>query len=605
MKLRVILFIGFIFCLGGFFITVVTQILIKPTHTKASIQNAEVKTDINNVSTETVPSLNQIIQISHPSWKDKLTLAGNRICRSNGDCGNVRFYNNNELIEIKWDKWGKERFQKQGNKFNLLQTVSQKTIENEYAELEYSFEQPFIKLNPYGKTPLSAVIKFPTEKPAQITLTIKGKGKSPDISHTFDAWNTEHTIPVLGLYANYKNTVELTAKFKNGEIIKSVQRIKTPTISDYIPWFVLNKKDNSFNYYASYHGSIHDEEGALRYKFIENGWYHAYFMKNEIIVEHSNNLKRHDMLGKHLQTYTYPKNFYSYIHGMGQKPNGNFLIFGSYNGSMAKIENTMQETHRDFILEMDYKTGEILKTYDLAQLLNPDRSLVIKSSFRDYNKIDWAHTNGIDYDAENESIIVSGRHMGIAKISEKTGNLTWWMTIHQQTDKSGRNGDKGDITNKLLTAIDKNKNPYSNDVQKGIQAAPDFKWPLKTHSVKYAGNGVYSIFDNSGRVYDSRLKTSEDSVASIYKIDDKKKTVQQIFLKHLNAYSEVGSSVVVNPHNHKDIWVIATEVKHPEVTKYVSTYLWRFDAETGEEIYHAITPKGHHYLIHPYTFYKN
>ncbi len=620
MKYRIILFSGVVIasCLTGVIITSAEQILDKipffqpnpltflnktTTSDKESVsQKNKEPVSQKNAETDTSTEKHTSIHITHPSWNGNLEITGNKACRPNRDCGTIKF-SNNDIVEIDWDKWGTESFEKSGETYSLIST--DETIEKEYAKLEHTFEYPYIKVNPFNKTPISALMKFPTEEPAQITITIKGKENHPDISHTFDTWDKEHNIPVLGLYPNHKNIVELTARFKDGRTIKSSHTVKLGNAPNYTPWLVLNKKDNAFNFYASYHGKVHDEEGNIRYIFNASGWNHTYLFKDEVIVEHTNGINRYDILGKHKQTYKYPPNFYTYIHGMGQKPNGNFLVFGSFNKSMAKIEGTDQETHRDFILEIDYHSGQVLKKYDLAEMLNPDRSLVIKSSHRDYNKIDWAHTNGIDYDAENSSIIVSGRHMGIAKINEKTGKLTWWMTIHQQTNKSGRNGKKGDISHKLLTAVDNTDTPYPKDVQKGIQSVNGFKWPLKTHSIKYAGNGIYSIFDNSGNMYDQKLKTSSDSVASVFKIDDEKKTVQQIFLKHLNAYSEVGSSVVVNPNNPNDVWVTATQVGHSNNFSHTSTHIWRFNMQTGEEIYRATTPQQWHYLIHPYTFYKN
>ena len=548
----------------------------------------------------------ETISLFHTLWEETITIQNNRFCRKNKDCGNIEYKDNTQLI-VKWDKYPKEAFiYSQNDKkwmFNPTFTITEE-IQNEYEELEYTFENPYIKINPYKKVSLTALLKFPTTEPSQIQINIKGKGSAPDIIHTFKGYNTEHHIPILGLFPNHKNKVILTATTKEGKSKTSNVTIKTGDVNIKKQWFPIKKTDNSFNYYASYDGLIFDEDGNIRYKFMGSNWYHIYHYKNNVYIEQSNNITKYSMLGEFKQRYTYPKDFYTYIHGMGFKNNDNLLIFGTFKNKTALIDNEQKETHRDFILEIDHKTGDTIATYDLAEMLNPDRSLIVKSSETDQGLIDWAHTNGIDYDEKNKAIVVSGRHFGIVKISEKTKKPIWWMTPHQLTHKSGRNGNNGDISHLLLTAVDKNNKPYPVDIQKGIQYATDFKWPLKTHSVKYAGKGIYSIFDNSGKMYNKSLYTTEKSVASVFKIDDKKKTVQQVFLKHLSAYSEPGSSVLIHPKT-KELWVTIGEVPSTNNTKLINTLFYRFN-QNGEEIYKSILHTDSNnwtYLIQPFEFY--
>lgn len=544
--------------------------------------------------------------LSHSKWKDTIIVKNNRFCRKNNDCGSIVHKDNSKII-VKWDKYSKEAFvysPKDKTWILNMSFLAKDIITKEYEELEYTLQEPYIKLNPYQKTPLSALIKFPTTEPCQIQITIKGKGNAPDIIHTVKGYQTEHTIPILGLFPNHTNKIILTATTKEGKIETSNVIIKTENVNTNKQWFPLKKTDNTFNYYASYDGLIFDEEGNIRYQITDSIWFHSYYYKNNIYIENTNNITKYSMLGEFQQRYNYPKNFYTYIHGMSFKDNDNLLIFGTFKNTTALIDGEKKETHRDFILEIDHKTGKTIATYDLAEMLNPDRSLIVKSSQTDYGKTDWAHTNGIDYDAKNKAIIVSGRHFGIVKISEKTKKPIWWMTPHQLTHKSGRNGDKGDISHLLLTATDTNNKPYPPDVQKGTQPVADFKWPLKTHSVKYAGKGIYSIFDNSGKMYDKSLYTTENSVASVFKIDDKKKTVQQVFLKHLPAYSEPGSSVLIHPKT-QELWVTIGDARSTNNSKLVNPLFYRFN-QKGEEIYRAVLHSDSNswiYLIQPFEFY--
>ena len=542
----------------------------------------------------------------HQSWEEILTVEGNRLCRVNGDCATVVEKTAKEMT-LKWDNWGSEKFIYAEHDNVWIAFVSgdiKKKIQEEYENFAFTFDEPYIKLNPYGVSPLSALLKFETDDEVKISMTIKGKDGAPDIVFNGKTYETVHEFPVLGLYPNYDNTLILSSVDKKGNKKTSQHTIKTAGTDIISQWFVTNKKDKQFNYYANYDGLVYDELGNLRYVLTPLGERFIYFYKDKVYGENESNIYRYDMLGLEEQVYHYPKDFYTYRHGISFKDNGNLLVFGSYNNSKALIDGKEVETQRDFILELDQKTGKVLNEYDLAEMINPDRSLIIKSSTAEHNKVDWAHTNGIAYDDKTRSVIVSGRHFGAVKIDEKTKKAIWWLTPHQQTHKSGRKGDKGDVSHLLLTAVDKNLKPYPKEVQEGTQYQKDFKWPLKTHSIKYWGNGMYSIFDNSGDMWDKKLYTTANSVASIFKIDDKKKTLQQVFLKHLPGYSELGSSVILHPKT-KDIFVLLSRVRIPQNDNIANGIILRYN-QKGEELYRAyLFKKTTHwtYLIQPFEFY--
>ena len=554
-------------------------------------------------SVKAVASDTQKIHVLHSIWEDHLVIKNSKLCRSNKDCGFVELLTDNQ-IKIKWDKYKPEVF-KLNKKNNIWVLDSNYAIQSEYEEFVYTFEEPYIKVNPYGKTPLSALIKFPTQESVKILIRIKGKDGSPDIVNEFEGYRKEHEIPVFGLYPNYDNQVTLKATNKKGHSKEINLVISTKKLKLHEQWFMIQKKDNDFYYYATYRGIVYDEYGNIRYQFIVNNADFLYFYKDYVFVEDTKKITKYSLLGEIIQVYHYPKDFYGYMHGIGFKDNDNLLVFGSFKDSKALIEGRHEVTHRDFILEFNAQTGAVLAKYDLADMLNPDRTLIVKSSNKEENKIDWAHTNGIDYDAKNKAIVISGRHFGIAKIDEKTKKPIWWMTPHQLTHKSGRNGDKGDISHLLLTAIDENAKPYSEKVQKGLEKANGFKWPLKSHSVKYVGNGVYSIFDNSGEMYDKKLYTTQNSYASVFKIDDRKKTVQQLFLKDLKEYSELGSSVVYNPQS-KQLLVTVSRVYSPNGEFLFNTHIYRFN-KNGEILYKAMLHKDipeWEFLIQPFEFYS-
>ena len=48
-------------------------------------------------------------------------------------------------------------------------------IDKEYARSVYTPSAPYVKVNPFGTSPLSAILKFSLPQPAKVSIRIKGK----------------------------------------------------------------------------------------------------------------------------------------------------------------------------------------------------------------------------------------------------------------------------------------------------------------------------------------------------------------------------------------------------------------------------------------------
>ena len=84
-------------------------------------------------------------------------------------------------------------------------------IAAELKQTDYTPENPLILVNPYGISPLTALISFSTPTPSSVGITIQGKDAETTISHTFSTISEKHIIPVYGLYEG-KNTVLLQVR---------------------------------------------------------------------------------------------------------------------------------------------------------------------------------------------------------------------------------------------------------------------------------------------------------------------------------------------------------------------------------------------------------
>ena len=99
-------------------------------------------------------------------------------------------------------------------------------------------------LNPYS--PLTATISLETSVATKISIRVVGKHEAEsDVLKDFDDVNTLHDIPVLGLYADYDNTVDVTFKDAGGLVLGSKSyTIKTSALpSATFPAITINSKN--------------------------------------------------------------------------------------------------------------------------------------------------------------------------------------------------------------------------------------------------------------------------------------------------------------------------------------------------------------------------
>lgn len=121
-------------------------------------------------------------------------------------------------------------------------------IEKEFSEKDYTFENPYIKLNPYNRTPLGALINFKSgysENPVRIT--VKGVDGSRDFMYTINKMG-EKGIPVINLYPNTENKVNIKILSKDRtKIIKEKNiLVKTENLDDRLPIVVIEKNYGEF-----------------------------------------------------------------------------------------------------------------------------------------------------------------------------------------------------------------------------------------------------------------------------------------------------------------------------------------------------------------------
>lgn len=468
----------------------------------------------------------------------------------------------------------------------------------------YTFESPCVIRNPYGNNDLVASIEFDTDKEAEISINIKGRDGSEDVETVFNGYRKNHDLPILGLYPDYDNIVTLTAKYVDGTQEKSIVHIKTPKIKKIMMYQVLKNEDDKNRYYYATDGVVFDEKGWIRFAFSDDSSIRYNFGDQIVAEDRIKGLKVYSMLGERLKSYAYPLGFTSFTHGLGKKTNGNFLVIGSFRDQYIMIDDKKQPSHREFVIEIDRETGEVVRKIDLAQMLNPHRSTIVPEGHLDYGMNDWCHINGVDYDRYDDSIVISCRHHGMFKVSSE-GKLIWLITPKKGLEQSGRKGNGSALWDKVLTAVDLNGKILNEKVQKGESVHRDFKWPTKNHSVTVAGKNIYTLYDNAGNVNDPSIYSTDTSNALVFEVDPQEKTVKEIWRENLSIYSPAGSNVVYLPEKNEVI-VFSSSVADKNQEGYISGYVTRYDMKTHKPKFVGFLNKGGNgeiYNVKNFDFY--
>lgn len=330
-----------------------------------------------------------------------------------------------------------------------MQSEKEKKYQNLLKSGEYTEDNIYVQLDPYDASPLSALLLFQTEDAMTVDISVAGKDEATTIKNSFDDYETDHSIPVLGLYPDTENEVTVTLTDESGNSMEKTVTIKTGTLAKSIATIDVKEADTqkmdlgdselTFVVPSTKRAYAFDANGDVRwhstrynshiFKELTNGNL-LYLTKESNDADTYNVLLETDYLGKIYHRYDFSSSSaandtgksegeMTVIHHDGiELPSGNFLL--TVNDGSNYIEDTMIELNRE--------TGEIEKTIDLKDILPEAFYEDYDSTSREDGKVDWFHQNSVEYDEADNSIIISGRHQDtIMKIDYDTSEIKWIM----------------------------------------------------------------------------------------------------------------------------------------------------------------------------------
>lgn len=389
--------------------------------------------------------------------------------------------------------------------------TKQNAIEKTIKTNGYTIDNPKVLLDPYNASPLTALILFETEEEVSPKVTIEGKDKLTTIETEF-AKNTKHYLPIYGLYADYNNKVDISYTLSDGKKITKQVEIQTDKLPDDFVLPTSVKKDSSkltndlyfFTPSSKGYTCAYDVNGDVRWYLSNNAVWDNTRLKNghmmvstERLVNspyYMTGLYEIDLLGHIYNEYSIKG---GYHHDYFELPNGNLLVASDdFNNEAGTVE--------DYIVELDRTTGNIVKTWDLKDVLNME-----DGKSENWSNYDWFHNNSVWYDEATNSITLSGRHQdAVINIDYTSGKLNWII---------------GDSTN------------WSSEYQKYFftPVGKDFEWQWSQHAAMITPEGYVFTFDNGNNKSKDSSKYVEASNSYsrgvMYKIDTDKMTIEQVY----------------------------------------------------------------------------
>ncbi len=302
---------------------------------------------------------------------------------------------------------------------------------------------------------------------------------------------------------------------------------------------------------------------------------------------------KYDIMGREIFNRRLPYGYSDFSHAMDPMQNGNYLVRVA-SSDHIRPDGKHVRTVRDVIIEVD-KDGRVVDEWRLWDILDQYRSNVLKvldqgavclnidaskagqtltaEELAAQDKIDnfgdivgsgagrnWVHVNSVDYDPTDDSIIISSRHQSaIIKIG-RDKQVKWIMGSPE--------GWNGKFADKVLTPVDANGKPIKCENSTCPDSEFDWTWTQHTgwriDSMSDANTFVLSVFDNGDArgMEQPALPDMKYSRAVIYKIDQAKKTVQQIWQygkeRGHEWYSPVTSSTEYQPDKNSVFVYAAT-----------------------------------------------
>ncbi|EAK9940302.1 aryl-sulfate sulfotransferase [Campylobacter lari] len=307
------------------------------------------------------------------------------------------------------------------------------------AKIDYQVQGQIgaIRLNPYGLSPLSAVIVDGGYRLSDVSVTIVPKPNGQTIFYKVSSnkIKTYGGIPIFGLYPSYLNTVKVSytksAFGKSEKVIDEVYKIATGGVNiepsgslmqrgvpfEKVEVFKVDKEfedrlylvNNTPGKYSAKSSQAiwnNPSGGALEWDEASNAFIVdtkgeiRWYLDNDKLIDKNNIYNRgimmgfrqnsdgalsfgfgqryvkYDLMGREIFNRLLPSSYIDFSHSMSQMPNGNYLLRVAL-ANVKRPDGKNVRSVRDVIIEVD-KNGNVVDEWRLFEILDPYRANIIK-----------------------------------------------------------------------------------------------------------------------------------------------------------------------------------------------------------------------------------
>ena len=254
---------------------------------------------------------------------------------------------------------------------------------------KYSLNNPYVMVNPYGISPLTAIIIFNTMNKESVSLYIN------DVKVAEDNESIMHIIPVIGLYNNSNNVITLESS--SGE--KSTINISTESLNDFVNDFDLEKIKDTNKSSIILMGNINsnksiirgfDENNNLNY-YLDFDYLSGYLVKGDhLLVEYNTRMYRDTNIKNIILEIDYLGKIHSIKTDTSEiNHNINFTLEESeyiaqsvnyYNGVVSYNINKCLDNY-DYSIFKNINTESIVSELDKAEIYREDFDIALMGEY--------------------------------------------------------------------------------------------------------------------------------------------------------------------------------------------------------------------------------
>jgi arylsulfate sulfotransferase len=347
------------------------------------------------------------------------------------------------------------------------------------------------------------------------------------------------TLPVIGLYAGYTNSVTLQFQFQDGSRVAIATNITTADSTAlagiYLHPTILKQRAAgsslgfNFFYIKSALGSpvIVDSDGEVRWAVpgVESATSSALQADEFVIGGVTATIQRARLDGNISQDSLASTSLVSFHHNIDPGKTALLAEVNTQTNGIENIESTVEEITSQGSILNQWNLGAVISAYMLSQ--GDDPTAFVRPG------ADWFHNNATAYDSSDNSILISSRENFVIKLDYQTGRIIWIL---------------GDPTKYWYT--------FASLRSKALTLAPGGLYPIGQHAISITPGGHLLLFnDGLGSLNQPAGapagETRTYSAVSAYSVDTNTMTAQNIwnFENGQTIFSSICSSAYKAPED--------------------------------------------------------